>query len=238
MCNKNCCNHTHHALIFLFILCLLLLLNAQNLNLFHPKSTDSTKSSLSTTAGDGGDGGPCTSATTKMAMAFLSGALFALFLMIVSNNMGLSSPKHNEDHFHARGAHSGAGPSRMSYMESIDEIDDEVVEGGGVGIGYNLLRTFPTFAYSVRRPPKMGKGSPLCVICQYKFRDGELVRCLPECDHIFHLSCIDKWLTSHKTCPSCRDDLDIIANHGSTSNGITSSIDYYDYFNQYNFYLG
>uniref|UniRef100_A0A803KPD1 RING-type E3 ubiquitin transferase n=1 Tax=Chenopodium quinoa TaxID=63459 RepID=A0A803KPD1_CHEQI len=220
MCNKNCCNHTHHALIFLFILCLLLLLNAQNLNLFNHKSTDSTKSSSSTTAGDG-DGGslsPCTSATTKMAMAFLSGALFALFLMVVLNNSGLSSPKNNEDHFYARGAHFGAGPSRMPYMESTDEIDDEVVEGGGVGIGYTLLRTFPTFTYSVRRPPKMGKGSPLCVICQYKFRDGELVRCLPECDHLFHLSCIDKWLTSHKTCPSCRDDLDIIANHGSTSN--------------------
>lgn len=154
--------------------------------------------------------------------------------MVVSNNSGFSSPKHADDHHHpARVARNGAGPSRTVYMDSTStDDDDEVVEGGGVGIGNALLKTFPTFAYSVRRPPKMGKGSPFCVVCQFKFRDGQMVRWLPECDHLFHRSCIDEWLTSHKTCPYCRADLDIIAGRRSISNGAsTAPNNLYDYFN-------
>ncbi|XP_056697461.1 RING-H2 finger protein ATL32-like [Spinacia oleracea] len=236
MCEKNCCNHTHHAIFFFFLLSLLLLLNASNINLFN----HSTRPSHGAKAGENDAGSPSppcgTTGTTKMVMAFLYGALFTLILTIVTNNSGLSSPKHNDE----RAAYSGAGPSdRTTFTRSIVD-DDEVVEGGGVGVGFALLRTFPTFAYSVRRPPKMGKGSPFCVVCQSKFRDGELVRWLPECDHMFHLSCIDKWLTSHKTCPSCRDDLDITTtSHGSISNNGTISNEIYDYFNnEYNLYLG
>ncbi|KNA04917.1 hypothetical protein SOVF_195250, partial [Spinacia oleracea] len=170
MCEKNCCNHTHHAIFFFFLLSLLLLLNASNINLFN----HSTRPSHGAKAGENDAGSPSppcgTTGTTKMVMAFLYGALFTLILTIVTNNSGLSSPKHNDE----RAAYSGAGPSdRTTFTRSIVD-DDEVVEGGGVGVGFALLRTFPTFAYSVRRPPKMGKGSPFCVVCQSKFRDGEL----------------------------------------------------------------
>lgn len=80
----------------------------------------------------------------------------------------------------------------------------------------------------------MGKGSPICVVCQFKFRDQELVRWLPECDHLFHISCIDEWLGTHTTCPCCRADLGIVS-HGSISNGsITAPNEFHDdYFNDY-----
>jgi len=30
---------------------------------------------------------------------------------------------------------------------------------------------------------------------------------LPQCGHGFHVSCIDTWLGSHSSCPSCRQIL-------------------------------
>jgi hypothetical protein len=49
--------------------------------------------------------------------------------------------------------------------------------------------------------------SVACTICQVKFEDATQVRCLP-CSHLFHVECIDHWLTRGTICPNCRDDID------------------------------
>ncbi|WJX40710.1 RING-type E3 ubiquitin transferase [Trifolium repens] len=46
-----------------------------------------------------------------------------------------------------------------------------------------------------------------CPICLGEFIDGEKVRVLPKCNHGFHVECIDKWLLSHSSCPTCRQSL-------------------------------
>lgn len=43
-----------------------------------------------------------------------------------------------------------------------------------------------------------------CAVCLSAFEDGEEVKKLPRCTHMFHASCIDMWLYSHSDCPLCR----------------------------------
>ncbi|XP_044480010.1 RING-H2 finger protein ATL78-like [Mangifera indica] len=70
------------------------------------------------------------------------------------------------------------------------------------GIKKKALKTFPVVKYSaeVNLP---GLDSE-CVICLSEFVPGERVLLLPKCNHGFHIRCIDKWLTSHSSCPKCR----------------------------------
>ncbi|CAN8257789.1 unnamed protein product [Cochlearia groenlandica] len=46
-----------------------------------------------------------------------------------------------------------------------------------------------------------------CAICLADFVDGDEIRVLPLCEHSFHVACIDKWLGSRSSCPSCRRNI-------------------------------
>ncbi|KAG4951009.1 hypothetical protein JHK82_045951 [Glycine max] len=45
----------------------------------------------------------------------------------------------------------------------------------------------------------------LCAVCLFEFSEEEEVRCLRNCKHIFHRTCVDRWIDhDQKTCPLCR----------------------------------
>lgn len=43
-----------------------------------------------------------------------------------------------------------------------------------------------------------------CPVCLTAFVDGEVIREVKVCKHLFHDSCIDVWLRNHSNCPVCR----------------------------------
>ncbi|XP_052141804.1 E3 ubiquitin-protein ligase EL5-like [Oryza glaberrima] len=78
--------------------------------------------------------------------------------------------------------------------------------GGLRGLAPSALAAIPKFAYR-RGAAGGGGGWAQCAICLGVVRDGEAVRRLPECKHLFHVECVDMWLYSHATCPLCRRDV-------------------------------
>ncbi|KAI4315534.1 hypothetical protein L6164_028332 [Bauhinia variegata] len=44
----------------------------------------------------------------------------------------------------------------------------------------------------------------ICSICLCEYQPRETLRTIPQCNHYFHVSCIDGWLKMNATCPLCR----------------------------------
>ncbi|XP_004151032.1 RING-H2 finger protein ATL66 [Cucumis sativus] len=51
-----------------------------------------------------------------------------------------------------------------------------------------------------------------CVICLNKFEDGQKCQWMKKCGHIFHCSCIDRWLRTERECPLCRSCVCVVVN--------------------------
>jgi hypothetical protein len=60
-----------------------------------------------------------------------------------------------------------------------------------------------------------------CSICQNDFENNDIIRKINNCNHSFHLNCIDRWLQNHVTCPSCRYNL--LSSTPSNSNTLNNS---------------
>ncbi|XP_050366797.1 RING-H2 finger protein ATL8-like [Argentina anserina] len=81
------------------------------------------------------------------------------------------------------------------------------------GLKKKVLQQLPKFTYGdggPAAPPKMGSE---CAICLGEFAEGDEIRALPQCGHVFHVGCIDTWLGSHSSCPSCRHVLVVARCH-------------------------
>ncbi|XP_073029348.1 brassinosteroid-responsive RING protein 1-like [Primulina eburnea] len=47
-----------------------------------------------------------------------------------------------------------------------------------------------------------------CAVCLYEFSGDDEIRRLRNCRHVFHRSCVDRWMDhDQKTCPLCRTQL-------------------------------
>ncbi|XP_019197724.1 PREDICTED: RING-H2 finger protein ATL78-like [Ipomoea nil] len=80
--------------------------------------------------------------------------------------------------------------------------DPSAARLANTGIKKKALKTFPTISYT--NEVKLPGLDAECVICLSEFAPGERLRILPKCHHGFHVRCIDKWLNSHSSCPTCR----------------------------------
>ncbi|PSS00367.1 RING-H2 finger protein [Actinidia chinensis var. chinensis] len=77
------------------------------------------------------------------------------------------------------------------------------------GLKKKILQSLPKFTYDSAAAAASGKGKlgGDCAICLAEYADGDEIRVLPQCGHGFHVACIDMWLGSHSSCPSCRQIL-------------------------------
>ncbi|KAK9065163.1 hypothetical protein SSX86_016546 [Deinandra increscens subsp. villosa] len=64
-----------------------------------------------------------------------------------------------------------------------------------------------------------------CAICLSDYKPKESLRTIPECNHYFHVDCIDEWLKLNTTCPVCRNSPESSSLIISRSAMSTTSID-------------
>uniref|UniRef100_A0ACD6AMP1 Uncharacterized protein n=1 Tax=Avena sativa TaxID=4498 RepID=A0ACD6AMP1_AVESA len=76
------------------------------------------------------------------------------------------------------------------------------------GLKKKVIEALPTVSFTASSSSPAAttawSSSSECAICLADFVEGEAVRVLPRCGHGFHVACVDAWLRTHATCPSCR----------------------------------
>lgn len=78
----------------------------------------------------------------------------------------------------------------------------EALPHKSVVLQHRDIRSLPTHRYI-----KGNRQSAECAVCLSEFEDNQELRTLPKCNHSFHVDCIDMWLYSHPSCPTCRTNI-------------------------------
>ncbi|KAI3421456.1 RING-type domain-containing protein, partial [Psidium guajava] len=72
-----------------------------------------------------------------------------------------------------------------------------------MGLDRPTIESYPkTQLGESRRLPK--PNDTTCPICLGEYQPKETLRSIPDCNHYFHVDCIDEWLRLNATCPLCR----------------------------------
>nr|XP_043617619.1 NEP1-interacting protein-like 1 [Erigeron canadensis] len=98
--------------------------------------------------------------------------------------------------------------SQMGAIEtSFDDLHSIFDIGGSKGLPEYSVEKIPKIKITNRNDVDDSGERVSCSVCLQDFQLGETARSLPQCHHMFHLPCIDKWLVRHGSCPLCRRDL-------------------------------
>lgn len=99
---------------------------------------------------------------------------------------------------------------RRSYQDTTIVVAAHAdVHNQSFGLDPSTIANLPTFRYK-RDADDGSTGWLQCVICLSMIQEGEEVRQLPICKHLFHQECIDMWFYSHYTCPLCRSVVEAV----------------------------
>ncbi|CAJ1976601.1 unnamed protein product [Sphenostylis stenocarpa] len=105
------------------------------------------------------------------------------------------------------------GPNMLNILAGIPPShhtreEDSAEQGLGLSLHHidTSFESYPKLLYSQvqKGSSSTNISSSSCSICLGDYKEGDMLRLLPHCGHIFHLACVDPWLRFHSTCPICR----------------------------------
>lgn len=161
---------------------------------------------------DAGEPSYTTSDTPNTEGGFTYGLGFVFIVLFLLIILSYASYIYNR----SRRSQSQLPPMITSFDTTTDSDYDEYhFIRLSQGLDEYVLATFPTFLYSEVVMLLNGEtntsnhadycGSAGCSVCLEDYKPVDVIRLLPECGHMFHVSCVDKWLRVHPTCPVCRN---------------------------------
>ncbi|RVX04092.1 putative RING-H2 finger protein ATL69 [Vitis vinifera] len=90
-----------------------------------------------------------------------------------------------------------------------------------MGLDGPTIESYPkTVLGESMRLPKPSDGT--CPICLSEYQPKDTIRTIPECNHCFHVDCVDEWLKMNPTCPVCRNSPDA-SSLGTPCSSVSSS---------------
>ncbi|KAM3353403.1 hypothetical protein ACQJBY_024517 [Aegilops geniculata] len=100
--------------------------------------------------------------------------------------------------------------SQMSLMSTPFIDNNDLFETGCTGgMSSALINKIPAIRFSAATDSAQETDKTCCSVCLQDFGSRQFVRALPQCQHIFHVRCIDDWLQRNSTCPLCRGGVHI-----------------------------
>lgn len=98
---------------------------------------------------------------------------------------------------------------RRRLLNETNADDPSSLQFQSHGLDFSLVHSLPInqFKKDHQGRSEMAQSTTDCVVCLGEFEEGEWLRHLPNCKHVFHISCIDNWFLSHSNCPICRSEV-------------------------------
>ncbi|XP_062188225.1 NEP1-interacting protein-like 1 [Phragmites australis] len=95
--------------------------------------------------------------------------------------------------------------SQMSLLSTPFMDNNDLFETGSTGgMSKDLISRIPKMWFGAASNCDQETDSSCCSVCLQDFGARQFVRVMPQCQHIFHVRCIDSWLLRHASCPLCR----------------------------------
>lgn len=153
---------------------------------------------------DGDDsGGNRISPLMASLIAVLAAAFLLLFYYTVISRLCLRRRRRSRNsnlHRNLRAEILDLDPE----SSRLDPMVHDPTRPAASGLDESFIRQITVFKY--RRSDGLIDGTD-CAVCLSEFNEEENLRLMPNCEHAFHIPCIDTWLKTHSNCPLCRSTM-------------------------------
>ncbi|KAF3320247.1 RING-H2 finger protein ATL16-like protein [Carex littledalei] len=146
---------------------------------------------------------PPSSSTSVLVLALSILGILTISLLLVIYYLFITKC------FHISWHRSGTGTVSRRQRQH-DRYDYPVLYSTAItgrGLNEPTIQSIPTICYKKGGHDITELSFHECAVCINEFQEGEIIRLLPNCFHVFHLDCIDVWLQSNANCPLCRSPI-------------------------------
>lgn len=126
------------------------------------------------------------------------------------NPLLLRSHHSHQYHHHHPFLNTERAEHVVEELLRMEEQLNGLNNGGNIGANQEHINA-RTLSYKYNK--RNNSIEEKCTICLCEFDHQDDVRRLP-CMHLFHIECVDRWLTQSKRCPICRLDIDFRGDFG------------------------